>query len=163
MAVKYRRFDGELVSAEWHGLLVDLRYVDRVQFYLTEGKRTKARQQELLNEKGLWSPANPFGAAAVSDTAPHIRTGRKDHALDLIRAKGAAGGTPQAMLNAAQKRGVTLKKTVPTEDWHREADLGELERYRARRTVRIRDLRRRVGAARERYLRLRNLYKRRTR
>lgn len=147
MAVRYVPFDGEAVSRQWFRLLADLRRAG-VSFHLNEGHRTFARQAELVREKGLWSPSNMTGAAAPSSTAPHIRTGRADHACDFDNAAGVAA--------AAKRRGVTLRATVPGESWHLEADPAELRAYEKRRRGEIRRakarrlLRRALGATRKR-------------
>lgn len=123
--VKYRKLyfnsrDHEMVSEQWFTLLYNLHRA-HVHFNVNEGHRTKGRQQELIDEKGLWSPSNPRGAAAVSDNAPHIRTGRHDHAIDFDGA--------DAVIRAAGRRGVTVRRTISTEPWHLEADASELAEY----------------------------------
>lgn len=155
MAVKYVPIDREEVSRAWIGLLRDLRNVDGVRFNVNEGHRTMARQAELVRLKGLWSPSNPTGAAAPSPTAPHIRTGRPDHAIDFDNAIG--------VIAAARRRGVTLRQTVmPHEPWHVEADLTDLRRYNARRVRAIRALRRSLARARRRVRALTSRLKART-
>lgn len=113
--------DHEMVSSEWFVLLWDITYHDHVNYNVNEGHRTERRQQELLDELGLWSPSNPHGAAAVSPHAPHIKTGHADHACDFDNSQG--------VINAAHKRGVTLVRTVSTESWHLEPVAAELHRY----------------------------------
>lgn len=123
MAVKYKRLefksrDNELVSMPWFVLLfmIDRR---KVSFNVNEGHRTKARQQELINQYGLYDAVhNPTGAAPVSDNAPHIRTGRFDHAVDFDNAI--------AVILEARKLGVVLNRPITTEDWHVEADAEDL-------------------------------------
>jgi hypothetical protein len=141
MSVTYVPIDGERVSRAWFPLLHDLR-VAGVAFNVNEGHRTRERQQELIDEKGLWSPSNPTGAAAVSDNAPHIWTGRPDHAIDFDNAAGVVA--------AARKRGVTLRQTVmPHEPWHVVPDLDDLRAYRERRKKRMAGLRHRAASARK--------------
>lgn len=113
--------DREIVSRQWYVLLHDLHYTDGIDFNVNEGKRTMARQAELVRLQGVWSPANPHGAAVPSATAPHIREGRPDHANDFDNSERVRVG--------AARRGVTLTRTVPTEDWHLEADPAALARY----------------------------------
>lgn len=60
-------------------------------------------------------------AAFPTPFAPHIRTGRFDHAIDFNNAAGVA--------RAAARRGVTLRWTVRGESWHLEADRAELAHY----------------------------------
>lgn len=148
MSVIYRRFDGERVSRPWERLLRDLR-ARGVHFHLNEGHRTFARQAELVREKGIWSPSNPTGAAVPSRNAPHIRTGRFDHACDFDNAA--------AVENAARARGVTLRATVPGEPWHLEADRAELLAYyhRRRREIAAGKRRRALAKARKLAARLR--------
>lgn len=114
--------DHEEVSYPWFWLLHDLYYEDHVDFNVNEGHRTMERQAELVREKGVWSSSNPTGAARPSPSAPHIRTGRVDHACDFDNAVG--------VMVAAGERGVTLRQTImPFEPWHLEADAAELVAY----------------------------------
>lgn len=141
MALRHRRIDGERVSLPWHRLLTDIREQDRVAFNVNEGRRTMARQAELVRQKGVWSMRNPTGAARPSPTAPHIRVGRFDHAIDFNNAVGVDV--------AAGRRGVTLTPTVPGEPWHLEANAGQLLAYyrKRRRQIRRAKLRRARQAA----------------
>jgi GH24 family phage-related lysozyme (muramidase) len=139
MSVTYRRFDGERVSRPWERLLRDLR-ARGTRFHLNEGKRTFARQRELVRQKGVWTPSNPTGAAVPSHRAPHIRTGRFDHACDFDNAA--------AVETAAAARGVTLRATVPGEPWHLEADRDRLLSYYKRRRREIAAGKRRRALAR---------------
>lgn len=139
MAVIYRRFDGERVSRPWLRLLRDLRAAG-VGFHLNEGHRTFARQAELVRQLGVWSLSNRTGAARPSINAPHIRTGRFDHACDFDNAA--------AVEMAAQRRGVNLTATVPGEPWHLEADRDQLLAYYRRRNREIRRARRKRLLAR---------------
>lgn len=119
MGVTYLRHDPpERVSRQWFVLLHDIRHRDRVPFHVNEGHRTMARQAELYR---LYLEGRGALAAVPSDDAPHIRTGRPDHAVDFNNAAGVR--------RAAARRGVTLSFTVPGESWHLEADRGELARY----------------------------------
>lgn len=126
MAVKYHRLnfssrDHERVSGVWLVLLWDITHHDHVHYNVNEGHRTMARQAELVREKGLWSPSNPTGAAAPSPTAPHIRSGRFDHANDFDNAEGVR--------QAAHHRGVTINFPLAREPWHGDPDHDELLRY----------------------------------
>jgi lysozyme len=122
--------DHEKVSRQWFSLLWDIAHHDHVDYNVNEGHRTMARQQELVNEQGLWSPSNPHGAAAPSSHAPHIKTGHPDHAIDFDNAQG--------VINAAQKRGVTLSRTVSTESWHLEPNATQLFNYWKKNWTRVR-------------------------
>lgn len=119
--LKFNSRDHERVSRQWFVLLWDLSHHDHVHFNVNEGHRTMARQQELVNEQGVWSSSNPHGAALPSDHAPHIKTGHPNHAIDFDNSEG--------VIRAARKRGVTLLRTVSTESWHVEPDAAELFRY----------------------------------
>ena len=87
MAVTYRRWDADdSVSAQWFTVLDAARKAG-VSFLLNDGHRTMAEQQVLF-EKSKHGGAL---AAFPSPTAPHIRTGRPDHALDVNAVDGGAG------------------------------------------------------------------------
>ncbi len=115
----HRRVDGERVSLPWHTLLATLRNTG-TPYFVNEGRRTMARQWYFYNG---WRRKLPgFNLAArPSPTAPHIRVGRPDHAIDF---NGAA-----AVIDAAARRGVRLTRTVAGEEWHLEADAAQLLRY----------------------------------
>ena len=131
MAVVYKPLDGERVSRVWRLLLTDLRR-DGVPFTINEGHRTYRRQMQLVREKGVWSALNRTGAAWPTPFAPHIRTGRFDHALDMDT-RYVAG-----FIEACRDRGVTITRTVPGEPWHVEANRTELLAYYRRRRKQIR-------------------------
>lgn len=123
MSVRYRGIDNESVSDQWYQLLRDIRYVDNVRFNVNEGHRTMARQWF------FWRIYQNGGniAAFPSPFAPHIRSGRFDHAIDFNNAQG--------VMDAARRRGVTLTRTVRwpngtvREEWHLEANAGQLQAY----------------------------------
>lgn len=126
MAVKYVPIDGEQVSEPWYVLLNDIRNEDRVAFHVNEGHRTMARQSYFY--LGWIRHLAGFALAAKpSASAPHIRSGRNDHAVDFNNAEGVR--------RAANKRGVRLTRTVKwpdgriREEWHLEANDAELEHY----------------------------------
>lgn len=134
--------DNEKVSYQWYALLIDIRKNDKVWFHVNEGRRTKARQLELIREKGIYnSVTNPYGAAPYSPQAPHIRTGRFDHAIDFNNAQG--------VINAAKRRGVTLVRTVSTEEWHVEAVATQLQAYYEKRKRRLAGLQKRINNAKK--------------
>lgn len=122
MAVAYVPFDGGQVSAEWHVVLTAARRAG-VVFELDSGHRTMAQQQRLVDQKGVWSPSNPHGAARPSATAPHIRDGRIDHAIDVNQLDGGADRLDAWCTHA----GSPLDNTVPPEPWHKEIRGGEAE------------------------------------
>ena len=131
MAVTYLRLpaalsrDREQVSRQWYVLLHDLGDVGNVN----EGHRTFTRQLQLVRLQGVLSLRNPHGAALPSPFAPHIRTGRPDHAIDVDNS--------QAYIDAARRRGVTLTRTVSTEAWHLEANPSQLAAYYAKHKARV--------------------------
>jgi hypothetical protein len=145
MSVRYYKLDHnsvdhEKVSGVWDVLLWDLHKHDPVTFNVNEGHRTFARQRELVKEKGLWSPSNPTGAAAPTRNAPHIMTGRFDHAIDFSNAEGVVA--------AARKRGVILHRPISTEPWHVTLDRGTALRYYRKNRRRVRREQRRARRAR---------------
>ncbi len=131
MAVQYVRLpasisrDRELVSKVWSVVLHDM-YADGVRSNVNEGKRTIARQQDLVDDLGLWSPSNPTGAARPSTTAPHIREGRFDHAIDF--------GNDWAAFAWLLENGLQPRRTVPGESWHIECPASLLLAYFRERT-----------------------------
>ena len=86
--VDYRQWDADdRVSTEWHVVLTAARR-DGVAFMVTDGHRTMAEQRD------RFAVFQRFGrplAARPSPTAPHIRTGRADHAIDVNALDGGAG------------------------------------------------------------------------
>lgn len=120
MAVRYLPIDGEIVSAEWMTALASCRR-SGVVFRVNEGKRTFAKQQYF---RTLYLQGRGALAAIPSHTAPHIRTGRFDHALDLNNAAGVMGWL--------RRNGIGCALTVPGESWHVEANASDLAAYHRR-------------------------------
>lgn len=117
MAVVYKPIDGEQVSYEWWICLRECRN-DGVPFHVNEGHRTMARQAYFYS--GYIRHLPGFNLAAVpSPFAPHIRTGRFDHAIDF---NGA-----EVVRVWFQRHGVTLTRTVRGEEWHLEANASQLK------------------------------------
>lgn len=123
MAVNYVTFRGKSVSKEW---AIVLRAAERagVRFDFNSGHRTMAEQAALVRQKGVWSPSNPTGAAVPSPTAPHIRVGRIDHALDVNQLDG---GTHR-LAAYLRGQGAAVRFTVPGEPWHMEVAASALRR-----------------------------------
>jgi hypothetical protein len=120
MAVRYKTFDGKPVSVAWHRVLTRAR-ANGVRFTVTSGHRTFTQQQYLYDG---WKARRPgFNLAAFpSHSAPHIRTGRPDHAIDF-------GPDPQAvqrLLKYLNSRALGGRLTVPGEWWHVEVNNGRL-------------------------------------
>ena len=118
MAVKYRRWDADdRVSAQWYAVLSAAK-ADGVSFLVTDGHRTMAEQQD------RWNTYQRFGsplAARPSPTAPHIRVGRPDHAID-VNAKDGGASRRAAWLRA---HGANEVVPVPGEAWHIEVPRDE--------------------------------------
>lgn len=72
--------------------------------YIQSGFRSAAEQQQLVNEKGVWSPSNPTGAAPVGSSKHE-----QGLAADITPGKATFGGV-------AAKYGLAF--TVPGEPWH---------------------------------------------
>ena len=122
--VNYRQWDtDDRVSAEWFAVLTAARR-DNVAFTVTDGHRTLAEQRD------RFAVFQRFGrptAARPSPTAPHIRSGRSDHAIDVNALDGGA-----ARLAAWLRRhGARATFPVLGEAWHIEVpgpDLARLAR-----------------------------------
>jgi hypothetical protein len=110
MAVRYKNFDGKPVSAAWHRVLTRARKKG-VRFSVTSGHRTLAEQQRLYD---LWRAGKGNLAAFPSNNAPHIRTGRPDHAIDF----GPDPQSVQRLLKYLNSRALGGRLTVPGEWWH---------------------------------------------
>lgn len=110
-----RSFDGHHVSDAWFEVLTAARRAG-VAFRLNSGRRTFAEQQRLHD---LWRAGNGALAAVPSHTAPHIRTGRDDHALDVDM---HVGGGVEGLRAWLRGHGLPTSLTVPGEGWHVEAD-----------------------------------------
>jgi GH24 family phage-related lysozyme (muramidase) len=122
-------FDGKRVSRPWKRILTEAR-AHGVRFLLTSGRRTIAEQTRLFHQNmqlvgGRWvqRPGRPL-TAFPSPTAPHIRVGRVDHALDVNALDGGENRL-QAWLS---KHGVLSTNPVAGEPWHLEASAGDLRR-----------------------------------
>lgn len=106
-------FRGKRVSTYWKTIL-DAADRAGVDFYLTSGQRTLAEQWALYRNPPAGTPIVAF----PSPTAPHVRTGRQDHALDQ-------GGGLAAWL---RKQGVRVTFPVNGETWHLEVPASDLRR-----------------------------------
>jgi hypothetical protein len=127
VSVHYVKFDGKTVSSAWATLLHAAR-LDHVAFELDSGHRTMAEQRHQVALHGIWSPSNPHGAAVPSPTAPHIRIGRPDHALDINSLDGGANRFFRWLV----EQGGHPRFTVPPEPWHIELPLADLLRLQRR-------------------------------
>lgn len=135
MAVHYVRLpaaysrDREHVSIQWAAVLADM-HAAGVSFNVNEGHRTFARQAQLVRQKGVWSPSNPYGAARPSNSAPHIKTGSIAHAIDF--------SNDPAVFSWLSRHGLHPARTVSTESWHIECPAYALEAYYRKRSARKR-------------------------
>lgn len=120
MAVTYLPIDGEMVSKEWHAVLTDMRH-DGVVFNVNEGHRTLARQTYFWN---LYRSGRGNLAAFPSPYAPHIRTGRIDHAIDF--------SNDAQVMRWLQQHGLKPARTVRGESWHIEVSADNLRTYYTR-------------------------------
>lgn len=104
--VKYMQMDGRAVSQEWYSVLKAMR-ADGVAFHVNQGHRTIAEQWYFWN---LYRSGRGNLAAYPSPFAPHVRTGRIDHAIDF--------GNDYAVFHWLQNHGLQPARTVRGESWH---------------------------------------------
>lgn len=107
-------FDGKRVSGPWRTVLGFARD-SGVNFRLNSGQRTMSEQWALYR---AYQNGTGNLAAFPSPTAPHIRVGRADHALDVQQDGTGGRARLQTFLSA---RGLNTALTVPGENWHIEA------------------------------------------
>lgn len=131
MPVKYFRYgrNNVRVSKRW---LVVLRAADRagVRFTVTSGHRTMREQWRLFRQNMRWDgrrwvpkPGRPL-TAYPSPLAPHIRTGRPNHAIDV----NTLDGGEQRLEAWLDRPRINAENTVPGEPWHLELSGWELWR-----------------------------------
>lgn len=122
--VKYVVFDNELVSLEWSTVLHDMRQ-DGVVFGVNEGHRTLTRQRYFWDCYLSKRCNNGNLAAYPSPFAPHIRSGRIDHAIDF--------GNPESVMDWLRSRGLHPSRPAGSgsnwEPWHIEVDAVALRAY----------------------------------
>jgi hypothetical protein len=131
MAVRYVRWGSGTVrvSKRWHVVLAAARK-DGVVFTLNSGHRTLREQLALFRRNmqrvGLhWAPrpGHPL-TAFPTPLAPHIRTGRPDHALDVQQ----PGVDSLVHWLRVGGRKAHVRFTVPGEGWHIEINADDLTR-----------------------------------
>jgi hypothetical protein len=119
--VDYRQWDADdRVSTEWLAVLNAARR-DGIAFMVTDGHRTMAEQRD------RYAVYQRFGrplAARPSPTAPHIRTGRPDHAIDVNSLDGGAGRLAAWL----RRKGANATFPVSGEPWHLEVPRADLQR-----------------------------------
>lgn len=123
MSVTYLPIDNELVSKEWHAVLSAMRAAG-VGFNVNEGHRTMARQQYFWD---LYRSGRGNLAAFPSPNAPHIRSGRIDHAIDF--------SNDAAVFSWLQRNGLSPARTVRGESWHIEISAAKLRWFYAKKRV----------------------------
>jgi hypothetical protein len=144
--------DGEMVSRPWKTVLVEME--KHSPNNVNEGHRTMARQTWFWNCWRCQCCNNGNLAAFPSPFAPHIRTGRIDHAIDF-----SDGAAAERWLDS---HGVQAWRTVPGESWHLEADAGDLKRFhRTHGNQKWEALPKHLQVAVKRFFGARNLVKRR--
>lgn len=127
MVVRYVPIDNELVSRAWFAVLRDMR-ADGVDFVVNEGHRTLERQSYFYGcgPNGCCCCNNCNLAARPSPFAPHIRTGRADHAVDF-------GGDIDGVLRWLDSKGLVPIRPAGSgsswEPWHIEVSLSRLLIY----------------------------------
>ena len=83
-AVRYLHWDGEEFSTAWYWVIRAAVRDGIIKITdVNDAHRSMQLQAQRVREHGLWSPSNPTGAAPPTPSAPHIRIGREDHALDI--------------------------------------------------------------------------------
>lgn len=87
-----------------------------VRFRVNDGQRDLAMQRQRVRDHGVWSPANPHGAALPNPRAPHIKHGAANHALDVDMFTPRGGNL--ALAAFYRRQGVPVAFNVPTEGWH---------------------------------------------
>lgn len=118
MAIRYKNFDGKPVSVAWHRVLTRARKKG-IKFSVTSGHRTFAEQARL---RRLFEQGRGPLAAIPSRNAPHIRSGRPDHAIDF----GPDPESVRRLLRFLNSRALGGRLTVPGEWWHVEVQAGRL-------------------------------------
>lgn len=128
MPVRYVDYHGKRVSRYWNTVL-RAADADGVSFHVTSGHRTMAEQQRLFDQNmirpGVPKPGRPL-TAVPNRNAPHIRTGRANHALDISSLDG--GETRFERWIESQGASIDWINTVRGEPWHGEVSREDLER-----------------------------------
>lgn len=118
-------FQGRRVSAQWLIVLTAAEAAG-VRMRLNSGQRTFSEQAALY---ALYRSGRGNLAAVPSHNAPHIRTGRPYHALDVDM---YAGDGVQGLARWLRKQGASVAWTVPGEGWHIETPRSHLARLAKR-------------------------------
>lgn len=113
-------FQGRRVSDKWAVVLTAAQRAG-VRFRLNSGQRTFSEQAALYR---LYRSGRGNLAAVPSHNAPHIRTGRPDHALDVSWTDGGV----YRLAKWLRRQGASVAWTVPGERWHVETPRRDLAR-----------------------------------
>ena len=128
MAIRYVRFEGVRVSKKWYVVLKRARAAGHHSFKVNSGKRTMREQWALFRQnmrfngrRWVQRPNHPL-TAYPTPTAPHVRIGRADHALDL--------NNPQDLVIFLESPPRNSHPSFPVfgESWHLELPGKELTR-----------------------------------
>lgn len=134
MAVRYVPYGSVRVSRRWRTVL---RAADRagVLFHVTSGHRTMREQWRLFRQNMRWNgykwvpkPGHPL-TAYPTPFAPHIRSGRAAHAIDV---NSLDGGEQRLEDWLDSHAGINAENTVRGEAWHLELSGRELARLARR-------------------------------
>jgi D-alanyl-D-alanine carboxypeptidase len=133
MRIKYLPYGSVRVSARWRTVL---RAADRdkVRFHVTSGHRSMTEQQALFRQNMRWNgfrwvqrPGRPL-TAFPSPLAPHIRSGRHAHAIDV----NSLDGGETRLQRWLERHGAHPTNPVPNESWHVELTGRDLKRLAER-------------------------------
>ena len=116
------QFQGKRVSRTWKRVLSQARR-DGIDFRLNSGRRTLAEQWAFWRnyQRNGWPVA-----AYPLPTAPHIRVGLPNHAIDVDT---FVGDGEQALQRYLQRHGVSVTNPVRGEPWHMDAGLVGLVKF----------------------------------
>lgn len=153
-------FNGKRVSRAWKTIL-DEAWDQGVRFQLNSGQRTMDEQRALYAQNmsnGSPRPGRPL-TAWPNPSAPHIKQGHQNHALDI----DSAGNGENELQTWLRRRGVVAVNNVPGEAWHldpvSEGDLLRLAEKIRRENTRVRrqikKVKRQIVRLRKRLARLR--------
>jgi hypothetical protein len=114
-------FHGVRVSRA-HWIILDAAERAGLHFRINSGRRTRADQERLVREKGVYnSRTNPHGAAAYSSRAPHIKAlapGGKQLANHALDCDEFVGDGPRKLAAFYAAHGCPVFFNVSTEAWH---------------------------------------------
>lgn len=114
------RIDGHRVSKPWHTVLTHYRRMGG-RFRVNSGRRTLREQWRLYR---AYRAGTGNLAAYPSLSAPHIRGGRANHAIDV----NALDGGAERMVRWLRSKGVDASRPIPGEKWHVEVPRDDLLR-----------------------------------